>query len=222
MTKVLIPALLLALTATAPPARVAGAQTPGYDRSTPLPPRAPIARADEIRMARAAAPVAVSDHATIWVAGARGYEIAVQGTNGWGCFVQRNSAGTGTFPRCDDAERVAALYPVYHLLEAYRAQRRSANDYDRDVAAGYASGKYRAPATGAMSYMLAEGVIPPHFMVSVPHCTVEKLGLATPEQMADTTLKVVFRGLDTPDCDLVVFTPPESRRHHGVVVGRPR
>lgn len=221
MSRAQLVTLLLTAAALGSPEALA-AQAPAYDRATPLPARVPIARADEIRMARAAAPAAVSDHATIWVGGARGYEIAVQGTNGWGCFVQRNSAGTGTFPRCDDAERVASLYPVYHLLEAYRAQGRSANAYDRDVAAGYASGNYRAPVTGAMSYMLAEGVIPPHFMVSVPHCTVEKLGLATPEQMADTTLKVVFRGLDTPDCDLVVFTPPESRRHHGVVVGRPR
>ncbi len=210
-------AFLLATVAIAP----LTAQQTKYDRNTPLPPLVKLDRETEIEMARAAAPSSVSDHATIWVVGSRGYEVARGGTNGWGCFVQRNSLGTGAFPRCDDPERVAALYPVYFLLEEYRARRGTGSDYDRAIADGFKSGKYRAPAVGAMSYMLAAGAIPPHVMVAVPGCKVQQLGLATVEQMRDTTLTTVFRGLGETDCDMVIFTPPTSRRQHsGVASGR--
>ncbi|HEX9564624.1 MAG TPA: hypothetical protein VF981_11660 [Gemmatimonadaceae bacterium] len=155
----LVVAALLAL-----PAASAASQQPAYDRSKALPARVPITRDAEVKMARAAAPAAVSDRATIYLAGPRGYQVAHLGTNGWGCFVQRGGSGKGFFPRCDDAERVATLYPVYFLLEEYRAAGKSAADYDAAVADGYRSGRYRAPAVGALSYMLAEGAIKAHVM----------------------------------------------------------
>jgi hypothetical protein len=191
------------------------AQQP-YDRSTQLPKRPVLARDAEIAMARAAAPPAVSSQATIYVAGREGYEVAIKGTNGWGCFVQRNASATSLFPRCDDAERVASLYPVYHLLEEYRAMGRSAADHDRAVAEGFRNGTFRAPATGALSYMLAEGEIKPHIMVSMPGCEVTNLGLANVQQMSDSTLTTILRGLGDHDCELVVWTPPTSVRKHGV------
>jgi hypothetical protein len=204
--------VIAALLVTTPRA----AQQPSYDRATPLPERPTLAREAEIAMARAAAPAAVSGQATIYVAGPKGYEVAVTGSNGWGCFVQRNGAATGLFPRCDDAERVAALYPVYHLLEAYRSLGRSAADYDRAVADGLKSGTYRSPARGSLSYMLAEGEIKPHIMVSMPGCEVTHLGLATVQQMSDTTLTTILRGIGDHDCELVVWTPPSSVRKHGM------
>ncbi len=191
-----------------------GSQQPAYDRGTPLPPLHQLVRDTEVDMARAAAPAAVSDHATIWVVGSRGYEVAHKGSNGWGCFVQRSAAGTGTFPRCDDAERVATLYPVYFLLEEYRVLGRTASDYDRAVADGYKSGKYRAPAVGAFSYMLADGAIKPHVMFSLPSCKAQHLGLANADQLRDSTLTTVFRGMGEPDCEVVIFTPESSRRQH--------
>lgn len=187
-----------------------------YDRSTRLPKRPVVAREAEIAMARAAAPAAVSARATIYVAGPEGYEVAIEGTNGWGCFVQRNASATGLFPRCDDAERVASLYPVYHLLEEYRAMGRSATDYDRDVAEGLRNGTFRAPAAGALSYMLAEGAIKPHIMVSMPGCEVTDLGLANVQQMSDSSLTTILRGIGDHDCELVVWTPPTSVQKHGV------
>jgi hypothetical protein len=191
------------------------AQQP-YDRSTQLPKRPVVARDAEITMARAAAPPAVSSQATIYVAGPKGYEVAIEGTNGWGCFVQRNAAATGLFPRCDDAERVASLYPVYHLLEVFRAMGRSATDYDRAVSEGLKYGTFRAPASGALSYMLAEGAIKPHIMVSMPGCEVTDLGLANMQQMSDSSLTTILRGVGDHDCELVVWTPPTSVRKHGV------
>jgi hypothetical protein len=69
--------------------------------------------------------------------------------------------------------------------------------------------------------MLAEGAIKPHVMVAVPECQATQLGLATEEQMRDSTLTTIFRGIGTKDCDMVIWTAPESVRRHGVKTGKP-
>ena len=48
--------------------------------------------AEEIAMARSAAPPAISGQAEILVLGARGYETAIKGTSGFVCLVQRGWA----------------------------------------------------------------------------------------------------------------------------------
>jgi len=64
--------------------------------STLYPTMAPISRylmtdrRVEIDLARTAAPPSISDHATVWVLGAHGYETAVEGTNGFTCEVDRS------------------------------------------------------------------------------------------------------------------------------------
>jgi hypothetical protein len=47
-------------------------------------------REAEIQLARSAAPSAISDHAEVLVLGRRGYETAVQGSNGFVCVVERS------------------------------------------------------------------------------------------------------------------------------------
>src|SRR5579871_6652334 len=61
----------------------------------PYPAMAPVAQymlqqADEIALARSAAPKMVSDDATVLVLGKGGYETAVKGSNGFTCFVGRS------------------------------------------------------------------------------------------------------------------------------------
>src|SRR6476646_2717180 len=48
-----------------------------------------IAPADELALARSAAPASVAEHAEVLVLGEHGYETAVKGTNGFVCFVSR-------------------------------------------------------------------------------------------------------------------------------------
>ena len=50
-------------------------------------------RAEEIALARSAAPASISKDATILVMTRTGYETAVQGTNGFVCWVGRGFAG---------------------------------------------------------------------------------------------------------------------------------
>ncbi|MGH9420653.1 MAG: hypothetical protein ACRD3J_11815, partial [Thermoanaerobaculia bacterium] len=49
-----------------------------------------VSRAEEISLAKSAAPASVADHAEVLVLGAHGYESVVKGTNGFVCFVGRS------------------------------------------------------------------------------------------------------------------------------------
>ena len=71
---------------------------PAQDAAPTYPNRAPIAqyqyadRAAEVAAARSAAPKPIADKATVLTLGRTGYETAVQGSNGFVCFVERSWA----------------------------------------------------------------------------------------------------------------------------------
>ncbi len=64
--------------------------TPNYPNRPPIEQYLPASPADEIALARTAAPKAVSDNATVLVLGKDGYQTAVKGTNGFVCYVGRS------------------------------------------------------------------------------------------------------------------------------------
>src|SRR5262249_55066256 len=49
-----------------------------------------MSKADEIALAKSAAPASIADHAEVLVLGDHGYETAVKGTNGFVCLVGRS------------------------------------------------------------------------------------------------------------------------------------
>ncbi|HUB08060.1 MAG TPA: hypothetical protein VMB50_13705, partial [Myxococcales bacterium] len=63
--------------------------------ANPYPSMAPIGRyrvattADEVALARSAAPASVADHADVLVLGDHGYTLAEKGSNGFVCIVER-------------------------------------------------------------------------------------------------------------------------------------
>ena len=65
-------------------------------KATSFPSRAPVeryriaSRSEEIALARSAAPASISSDAEVLVLGARGYETAVKGKNGFVCLVERS------------------------------------------------------------------------------------------------------------------------------------
>src|SRR5277367_4169709 len=73
-----------------------GWQGMAQDAKTPYPNMAPVEqyliadRNQEIALARSAAPESVSRDAEVLVLGLHGYETAVQGKNGFVCFVERS------------------------------------------------------------------------------------------------------------------------------------
>jgi hypothetical protein len=79
---------LLAGLSMAWPARAQNSQTP-YPKMAPLD-QYLMDRNDEIALARSAAPESISRDAEVLVLGRHGYEIAVQGRNGFVCEVERS------------------------------------------------------------------------------------------------------------------------------------
>jgi hypothetical protein len=63
-------------------------------------------RADEIALAKTAAPANISDRATIKVFTRSGFEVAQQGDNGSVCMVMRGFLGANVFTRAVPQSRV--------------------------------------------------------------------------------------------------------------------
>ena len=142
---------------------------------------------DEIAMARTAAPPAITDSAEILTLGAHGYERAVAGRNGFVCLVERswdNDFDHPEFwnprvrgPDCFNAAAARSVLPVYlQRAEWVLAGVSKARMVERTKAA-LAAGRIRAPAAGAMAYMLSKdgylgdvagGPWHPHLMFFVP------------------------------------------------------
>jgi hypothetical protein len=139
----------------------------------PYPTMAPVSqyliasRPEEINLARSAAPAAVADHAEVRVLGAHGYETAVQGTNGFVCFVGR-SWDVGFVdpqfwnpkirsPQCDNATSARSVLPRYLTRTEWVLSGVSKAEMQRREAAEWAAGTLKAPEPGAMCYMLSKG-----------------------------------------------------------------
>ena len=81
----------VALAYSARPAQ-AQAEKTEYAAMAPLDAYLMADASSEIALARSAAPASISDHATVMVLGREGYTTAVEGTNGFLCFVERSWA----------------------------------------------------------------------------------------------------------------------------------
>jgi hypothetical protein len=139
----------------------------------PYPTMAPISRymiasrAEEIGLARSAAPASIADHANVLVLGAHGYETAVKGTNGFVCVVGRSwdvSFADPQFwnpkiraPECFNATSARSVLP----RDLTRTERvlagMSTSEMQKREAADRGAGMLRPPEPGAMCYMLSKG-----------------------------------------------------------------
>jgi hypothetical protein len=144
-------------------------------------------RNDEILLARSAAPRSISADASVLVLGARGYEIAATGANGWVCFVERSwAAGFDDRefwnpklrgPNCFNPIAVRTELPrVLKRTEWVLAGVTKTQMMERTKAA-IADGTFKAPEPGALTYMMSKngylsdvGAGPwlPHLMFFVP------------------------------------------------------
>jgi hypothetical protein len=159
-------------------------------------PRTLLLREREIALARTAAPAAVSRDATVMVLTGRGFEVAVKGTSGVTCVVNR-SHPQSLEPHCFDAEGSASVLPMELRRTELLRDGKSNEEIDREIAAGLLSGKYRLPRRPAMSYMMSSeqvlydddgrkvGKWEPHLMIYYPNLTSADLGLGgTPSTQA--------------------------------------
>lgn len=187
--------------------------------STERPPLLEEAR--EISLARSAAPAAVSDGATVLVLRRGGYEVAVEGTNGVTCYVNR-SRPEALEPHCFDEEGSRTILAMQLRRAELREQGQSRDAIEQTIARELADGTHKLPSRPAMSYMLSAGQVlyndegehvgnwRPHLMIYVPYITSEQLGLYGPPS-TDAAI-VVDSGTPTANIMIVVedFVQPKT------------
>ena len=188
-------------------------QDPTVTSSTP--------RERQIELALSAAPSEVSNKATVYVLGPKGYEKAREGTNGISCFIWRSFKETmqvSAAPACFDAEGSRTLMMTAMRREELRAQGRSEAEIKDDIARGYEDGRYKAPGPGFLYMMSNEnyfydsgakqwGAVPPHVMFYAPNKTVKDVGYES-----KSPSMVPYLTGDGPEALMVVMAkkPPQA------------
>jgi hypothetical protein len=145
-------------------------------------------RAEEIALARTAAPPSISGDATVLVLGRHGYETAVKGRNEFVCFVERSwTAGFDDrqfwnsklrAPNCFNAPAVRTELPVILKRTEWVLAGATKPQMIEKTKAALASHEFKSPEPGAFSFMLskegyvsddADGPWLPHIMFFLPH-----------------------------------------------------
>jgi hypothetical protein len=178
-------------TNAAPPATSAADVAPpkrSYPTMAPLDQYLANTPADEIALARTAAPPSISTDADVMVLGRDGYQTAVKGKNGFVCFVERAWAGgfedpefwnpRTRAPNCFNAEAARTELPQYVKRTEWVLAGVGKPEMMRRTRAALADGTFQRPGPGAFSFMLSkEGYLNddaggpwyPHVMFFVPH-----------------------------------------------------
>jgi hypothetical protein len=186
---------------------------PAYDFSLP--------REDRIQLAESAAPTEVSSKATVYLLERSGYVKVREGSNGFSCFVDRQTPWNSE-PTCFDAEGSATTLPTRILVEDERAKGKSEDEIKKEIDDGYKSGKFKAPSKPGIVYMLSNSVFllnaanntivhaPPHLMFYAPYATDKDIGSPPP---AINMPHLIRSG--QPDAYIIVFpaAPKDSGAH---------
>ena len=145
-------------------------------------------RENEIALARSAAPPSISGDAQVLVLGSHGYETAVEGKNGFVCFVERSwAAGFDDpdfwnpklrAPNCFNAPAARTELPQYLERTEWVLAGATKQQLIEKTKAAIASHSFKTPEAGAISFMLSkEGYLGdaaggpwlPHVMFFLPH-----------------------------------------------------
>lgn len=120
----------------------------------------------EIALARSAAPASVADGAAVMVLGRQGYTTAVQGTNGFLCYVERSWAHDtdnpefwnpkARTPNCFNAAAATSVSALYLMKTRLVLAGKSKAEIAQAIAAALDSGELPALAPGGMCYMLSK------------------------------------------------------------------
>jgi len=160
----------------------------GQAQGTVLPPLLP--DSDEIRLARSAAPTAISDSATIYVLHRGGHVRIREGTNGYTCLVNRDHPAS-LYPGCYDAEGSRTVLQAELLAQRLREQGIAWSEVERQVVAAFVTGQLHRPQRPALQYMMSVqqdlyasyagphvGHWHPHIMIYFPeHVTEADMGI---------------------------------------------
>jgi hypothetical protein len=164
------------------------------DRASRVGRRTVMPRADEVALARSAAPASVSSGATVLVFADTGFIVAESGSNNVTCIVNR-SWPASLEPHCFDSESAETILPIEIARTMLYHRGRSESEADREIADGLASGRFRLPRRPAMSYMMSEGQVlvdddgktvgrwRPHIMIYYPYLKSSDVGFGSTPDM---------------------------------------
>jgi hypothetical protein len=187
---------LALLLGTTRPAGALGAEEPTFAKMAPVEQYRMASRADEIALARSAAPASISTDAGVLVLGDHEYEKAIEGKNGFVCLVERSWFAsfvdpvfwnpTVRGPDCLSPAAVSTVLPFnLEKTQWALAGLSKAEMLDR---AKSSSAAHQVPAPGSMGYMMskqqhmsdAAGHWHPHLMFFQPHTAVAAWGANLP------------------------------------------
>jgi hypothetical protein len=153
----------------------------------------------EIALAKSAAPANISDHATVKVLTASGYEVVHQGNNGFVCMVMRGWAAptytptqfrnlvydaTVRAPICFDPAASRTVMPYYELRSKLGMDGKTPDQIAESVQAAYVTGKLPKRESISFAYMWSAdqslgpgiGAWHPHMMIFAPYYENSMLG----------------------------------------------
>jgi hypothetical protein len=183
-------------------------------------------RDQEIALARTAAPSSISANAGVMVLGSHGYEVAVEGKNGFVCFVERS--WTASFsdpefwnpklrsPNCFNPPAARSVLPRYVKRSQWVMAGATKEQVIEKSRAAVADHSFQSPEPGSFSFMLskdgyvsdaAAGPWLPHVMFFVPFGQAQAWG-------AGLTGSPVI-GQDNSDIEITILNIPVRRWSDG-------
>ncbi len=151
--------------------------------------RAAVSPANEIALARSAAPASISAAAAVYVLVDGRYRLAQEGTNGFTCFVLRDADPRAQYPTCLDPEWTRCELPEY-MKEAELRRSGMAETRIAAVLDGLRrAGRFPRPRRSGIAYMASPhmrgmydvvpgGRIQPHVMIYAPGATNAQIGVS--------------------------------------------
>ncbi len=120
----------------------------------------------EIALARSAAPASISDGAEVMALGRDGYKVAVKGTNGFLCIVERSWAqgeDDAEFwnpkmraPHCFNAQAASSFAPIYLMKTRLVLEGKSRAEIAQAIASALDKKELPGLEPGAMAYMMSK------------------------------------------------------------------
>ena len=157
--------IVLALSALPGLSRQARAQATPYPAMAPLE-QYLMPKDAEIALARSAAPASIANQATVMVLGRQGYTTAVQGTNGFLCYVERSWAVPTDDPQfwnpkihspnCFNSPAAKSVAQVYLMKTRLVLQAKSKPEIEQAIATAFDRKELPALPPGAMCYMTSK------------------------------------------------------------------
>ena len=170
----------------------------------------------EAALALSAAPEHLRPDATVYALTPDGFVVTQEGTNGFTCVVNRDHPRNRK-PTCYDAVGSAAVLPKELYQSEMMLAGLSQAAIEDSIQAGFASGRFVAPAGPGVAYMLSPGIrtynantgqygtFPPHVMFYAPNLTNEDIATDWNARAANPWLPfVAYQG---PHGFLVMVVP---------------